>query len=576
MLKKLSANKLAFQTIVFREGLNVVLAEQAPGASSTDSRNARGKTTLFHVIRFMLGGNLPKQLAPLKEDDWEFSLTLDLFNEEVTVTRNLRSGTKLGISYSPELKTIMELYVEEGKIHVDSWKELLGLAFFSLDQDNSAGTFGLSARTLLSYVIRIDSGADPLKAFPLQPAWSSRLHLAFMFGLDWGIIRSLQEIGQKSEALNAISAAAAEGLLPSFSGESELLIERSEAQRQLKEFRAKVNDFEVIDDPQALVRQADQLTETLSRVRDDAFEDTRMMTLYRDALREAVEETEDTLDADVSFLYEQAGTVLGDAVVQRLSDVKAFHARLAENRTTFIEQSLSALNEAQQERYKLMSELSERRAELFRVLNAGGAINELLALKDQSSGFQQRLSEIEVRLQQVRDVTESQERLRAERANYRQEAQAQLNRSRTKLDRIASRFDERMRRLYDVGGVLTAAVDNDGYKFSISVAGQNSTGVNKMKLFCLDLALLEEGVSSTHHPDFLIHDSSVFDGVDPRQTASALRLAAETVSSVHAQYICALNSNDVHADIRDAEWFVEGIVRTVLDTDTGGLLGVRF
>ena len=213
---------------------------------------------------------------------------------------------------------------------------------------------------------------------------------------------------------------------------------------------------------------------------------------------------------------------------------------------------------------------------MFRALNSGGAIDELLALKDQTSSLKMRLSELEIRLDQVRELTESQERLRAERAAHRQEAQTQLNRSRSKLDRIAERFDARMRRLYGVGGVLTASVDNDGYKFAINVAGQNSTGVNKMKLFCLDLALLEEGMTSTHHPDFLIHDSSVFDGVDPRQTASALQLASETVSRVRGQYICALNSNDVHPEIRESNWFVDGIVRTVLDTDTGGLLGVKF
>ncbi|MET4592314.1 DUF2326 domain-containing protein [Arthrobacter sp. 754] len=576
MLKKLTANKDAFRPIFFREGLNVVLAEQAPDALSTDSRNARGKTTLFHIVRFMLGGNLPKQLAPLKDDGWEFSLTLELFNEDVTVTRRLGGGTGLGIYYSPELKTVMELYVSEGQISLESWKELLGLAFFSLDQDNTSGSFGLSARTLLSYVIRIDSGADPLKAFPLQPGWSARQHLAFMFGLDWRIIRDLQELGQKSAALSSITSAADQGLLPSFSGESDLLIERSEAQRQFHEFQTRANDFQILDDPQALIQQADRLTEALSRLRDEAFEDSRMMTLYGDALREAVQEAEDTLDADVSFLYEQAGTLLGENVRQRLSDVKAFHTRLAQNRKVFIEQSLSALVDVQQERKRQLDELTNERMELFRAINAGGAIDELLALKDQASTFQRRLSEIELRLQQVRDVTESQERLLAERSTHRQEAQTQLNRSRKKLDRIANRFDERMRRLYGVGGVLTAAVDNDGYKFAINVAGQNSTGVNKMKLFCLDLALLEEGVDSSHHPDFLIHDSSVFDGVDPRQTASALQLASETVSSVRAQYICALNSNDVHPEIRDAEWFSDGIVRTVLDTDTGGLLGVKF
>lgn len=576
MLKHLRANKSEFRPITFKEGLNVILADQAPGASSTDSRNARGKTTLFHILRFLLGGNLPKQLTPLKKDGWEFSLTLQLFGEEVTVTRRLSSGTRLDITYSPALKTILELYVEEGQIHVDSWKELLGLAFFSLDQEKTDGSYGLSARTLLSYVIRVETGSDPLKAFPLQPAWSSRQHLAFMFGLDWQIVRNLQVIGQRADALTAISSAADQGLLPSYSGEGELLIERSEAQRQLRESENRVSQFQVLDDPQALVQRADELTEKLTRLRDQAFEDSRMITLYRDALREADEEARDSVATDISLLYEQAGTMLNEATMRRLEDVKAFHIRLAENRRSFIQQSLTELDDIQRNRYRQLAELSEQRTTLLSALNAGGVIEELLALKDEASHYQQRLSEIEVRLAQVRELTESRERLRAERAAERQEAQTKLALSRGKLDRIAEKFDARMRRLYGVGGVLTAAVDNDGYKFAINVAGQNSTGVNKMKLLCLDLALLEEGISSAHHPDFLMHDSSVFDGVDPRQTASALQLASETVSSVHGQYVCALNSNDVHPDIRDAEWFVEGIVRTVLDTDTGGLLGVKF
>ncbi|WP_455835602.1 DUF2326 domain-containing protein [Pseudarthrobacter siccitolerans] len=576
MLRRLQANQPTFEPISFRQGLNVIVAEQAPNAGSTHTRNAKGKTTLLHVIKFMLGGSLPKQLKPLQTSGWEFSLTLDLFGEEVTVTRNLASPSRLGIEFSPEIKTTLELYVEQGTIHVDSWKELLGLAFFSLDEDKSSGPFPLSTGVLLAYAIRIEPGADPLKAFPLQPAWSARQHLAFMFGLDWRLIQKMQDISKNAETLTAVSAAVEQGLLPSLAAESDLLIERSNIQRQLSEHQNRVEGFQVLDDPNGVIAQADALTETLSQLRDQALEDARMRTLYVDALREASSEAIDPLHEDVAFLYSQAGTLLGDAISRRLDEVKAFHVRLSENRQAFIEQALDEIDHRQELRSRELGLLSSQRDNLMRALNAGGAIDELLALRDEASQLQQSLAGIELRLNQVREVTESQERLRAQRAELRREAQNQLNLSRAKLDRIAERFDSRMRRLYDVGGVLTASVDNDGYKFAINVAGQNSTGVNKMKLFCLDLALLEEGVNSSHHPDFLLHDSSVFDGVDPRQTASALSLAAEAVTQLGGQYICTLNSNDIHPEIRDTAWFEAGIIRTVLDTDPGGILGVKF
>jgi uncharacterized protein YydD (DUF2326 family) len=68
----------------------------------------------------------------------------------------------------------------------------------------------------------------------------------------------------------------------------------------------------------------------------------------------------------------------------------------------------------------------------------------------------------------------------------------------------------------------------------------------------------------------------VYDGVDPRQIVAALILANDAVGTVGAQYICTLNSNGLIPEVRYAQWFAESIVRVVLDTEEGGILGVSF
>ncbi len=576
MLRRLAANKDSFQAIDFRPGMNVVLAERADDASDTDSRNARGKTTLLLILNYMLGGDLAKQLKPLQGRDWSFSLTLDLFGSEVTVSRSLDAGSTLSVEHQPEIKTTLSAYLEEGNIRLDAWKELLGLAFFRLDDVEAKGRYGLSVRTLLSYVIRVEPGKDPLKVIPQQAAWSSRQHLAFMLGLDWRRVKTLQEITRKLDALSALSTAGAQGLLPALGNEPELLLLRSEAQRRLDEHTARVNSFQVLDDPNGMVRRADDLTEQISRLRDDALVDQRMETLYLAALQEARTEADDPLSRDIAFVYEQAGTLLGDAIERRIDEVQAFHDQLAENRQGFLDSALSEIRARTGERDATLTTLAAQRDQLMRALSAGGALDELFALRDELAEIAQGVAEADYRLQQVRSLAESRERLRADRASERQAAQEQLTANRTKLDRVAQRFDARMQRLYGVSGVLTAVVDDGGYHFSINVAGQSSTGVNKMKLFCLDLSLLEEGIATGHHPDFLVHDSSVFDGVDPRQISAALTLANEAVTSLGGQYICTLNSNDLNDDVKSADWFFESVVRTVLDTEAGGILGVAF
>lgn len=78
--------------------------------------------------------------------------------------------------------------------------------------------------------------------------------------------------------------------------------------------------------------------------------------------------------------------------------------------------------------------------------------------------------------------------------------------------------------------------------------------------------------------DFLIHDSTIFDGVDPRQRAHALELAAAMSEKYGFQYICTLNSDMVPANDFSPDFDFERLIRIRLtDTDAGGsLLGFRY
>jgi len=163
-----------------------------------------------------------------------------------------------------------------------------------------------------------------------------------------------------------------------------------------------------------------------------------------------------------------------------------------------------------------------------------------------------------------------------EQSTRRNDAARALAGAREKLDRVGDRFSQKMKRLYGKDAALTVSVDDAGYKFAIRASGSGSSGVDRMTLFCFDLTMLEEGITTAHHPDFLVHDSSVFDGVDPRQRAGALRFAQAMVESTGGQYICTINSNDVPSDVLQEDWFKDGTVRTILDTETGGLVGRDF
>jgi uncharacterized protein YydD (DUF2326 family) len=132
-----------------------------------------------------------------------------------------------------------------------------------------------------------------------------------------------------------------------------------------------------------------------------------------------------------------------------------------------------------------------------------------------------------------------------------------------------------IRTLYGRSASLTVGIDEAGYKFSIKVSGSSSSGITKMQLFAFDQTLME---LSRHgrHPHFLVHDSAVFDGVDPRQVAGALNLARDIVSASGSQYIVTLNTNDIPDAISSADWYTAAVKRTILDTEKGGAFGIVF
>jgi uncharacterized protein YydD (DUF2326 family) len=78
--------------------------------------------------------------------------------------------------------------------------------------------------------------------------------------------------------------------------------------------------------------------------------------------------------------------------------------------------------------------------------------------------------------------------------------------------------------------------------------------------------------------DFLIHDSTIYDGVDPRQRAHALERAAALGKEFNFQYICALNSDMLPlADFSQGFDYQQYVRLRLTDTDaSGSLLGFRY
>ena len=114
-------------------------------------------------------------------------------------------------------------------------------------------------------------------------------------------------------------------------------------------------------------------------------------------------------------------------------------------------------------------------------------------------------------------------------------------------------FSDFAYRIY--GGQRPAALTIDpsrsGYRFLPTVGGDSSEGVRSIGVFCFDLTMMVTARRMEHGPDFLVHDSHLYDSVEARQVASALTLAADVAAEEGIQYVVTINSDELEKAQRE-------------------------
>jgi uncharacterized protein YydD (DUF2326 family) len=107
-----------------------------------------------------------------------------------------------------------------------------------------------------------------------------------------------------------------------------------------------------------------------------------------------------------------------------------------------------------------------------------------------------------------------------------------------------------------------------------------SDGINNVKIFCYDLAILFKG--KNHNIDFIFHDSRLYDSIDERQKSTMFNIIKKYFSNTNKQYIATINQNQLNELRKNMtsddfnEIFESHTVLTLTDdNDNDKLLGIK-
>ena len=573
MIHKIWANNKKFKPVEFSSGLNIILAERSLESGQKDTRNGAGKTTLLNIVHFCLGANLQSSNLPKDNlQDWEFYINIDIAGQNVIAKRSIANSNIIETDkLLPGSPSNVCEYLEGMWIYKnDEWKDILGLHLFNLK--NISTKYSPSFRGLVSYFIRRKTEAyvDPFIYFRSQKTFDVQINNAFLLGLNWIYASEAQEIRDKEIATKALSAAITANISAT---QGELEADRMRIEQELRLETEAIKVFRVHPIYSELEERANQLTKDIHIFSNKAILLKRKLDRYEISVSE--EKTQDI--QSVEKLFFEAGILFPENIKKSLDAVKDFHRTIVKNRKLFLEAEIVQIRNEYLICEDNIKQLSDERADLLQLLETHGALEELSLLQERSIEKKNLLETIKNKITNIKEIGWAKKEIKTARIELEADLQRDYEQNRSEWEKAVSLFNENSQALYDKPGNLIINTTDNGYKFDIEIQKSGSEGIEKMKIFCYDLMLIEL-MSKRRGINFLFHDSTIFDGVDSRQKALALMFANKKALEHGFQYICTLNSDTIpHNDFTE-EFKIDDYIRLTLKDQSpdDSLLGFHF
>lgn len=581
MLIKLYANDQRFRPVIFKKGLNVILADRQHDSDNKDSRNGIGKTTFINILHFCLGSDLSRKVLPIDEiKNWMFYLEFELCNKNIIAIRSIENPSVIEIKGDiSNLPIKPEIDENNGIVFykVAEWRELLGQCFFGIKQ-TIREKYNPTFRALISYFIRVglDAYSSPFLSFRNQKSWQIQVANAFLLGLNWEHASDVQILKDKNNAASALDDAIQTSIVHS---KGELETERVRLQKEVEKEENYLSTFKVHPKYQELQIKTDSLTKEIQTLSNKNLMLQRKLSRYEESINSEKAPDSSSLIA----LYEEVGLHFSESLKKTLEETKEFHSEIVQNRKNFLKTEFTEIKNSLSFNASAIEEKSSERAELLKLLQTHGALDEFTFLQKKLTEKRTKLQGLKEKISDMISMAKKKKEVKTKRIEIDSKIQRDYEESRSKWEKAIDEFNENSLALYNNPGNLIinisekGAVKDNAYSFDAEMPRNKSEGVSKMKVFCYDLMLVNL-FSKEGKIDFLVHDSTMFDGVDSRQVAHAMEYAQRKGIETGFQYICTFNSDGIPHEDFTKDFDIEEHVRLRLSDQKpeDSLLGFHF
>jgi uncharacterized protein YydD (DUF2326 family) len=539
-LSKFYSNKPdVFQDVLFRHGLNVVLANiRLPENRDKDTHNL-GKTTLGRLLDFGFLSKKENEFFLFKHPnlfkDFTFFLEIELSDATyITVCRSVSTPSKISF-----------------KKHAERYGNFVGLPRSEWDHYELPFT---RARKMLNSLLgwntlkpwdyrkglgyQLRSQKDFGSVFQLQKFAGShsdwKPFLAHILGFNSSIItlyyKKEVELIKKESEEKIIQNELTDHLIDISTVEGLLLLKQNEIDRKqslLDSFDFRASDSERTE------QLANDLDEQISRLNSERYSLSHKLK----KIVAALEENQILFKtSEARKLFEEAGVLFEGQILKDFEQLIAFNQAITAERSVYLQEERNELEKRFQDINSELAVLGKRRSEALAFLSDMTAFEkykkmsgEVTILKTDITILNRQKDSLH-RLQELRAYIR---RLKEERAHLQTQIEADVERQNSDKSSLFSTirlfFSAIVEDVIDRKALLGVSINQHGhleFKAEILDEAGNSTsadhGYTYKKLLCIafDLAILRSHLQG-EFPRFVYHDG-VFESLDDRKKENLL------------------------------------------------------
>lgn len=497
-------------------GLSIIYGDVEKPNNENETSNSIGKTVLLRILNVVLGGNNSgkdtihglknyKVKACVKYKDTKYDVELEIGNSK---------------NYS----------INGQKMNLTKYKE-----FFCIDRGNFSKQIMLEKRKGLISIVSPNSTKED---------YSIVLNLLYLNKIE-EIFKKIKKNQDEIELIGKFKNNFKEDISTLEKEQFNLEMKKKQVDDELNELNNRIQNIKISDNIEEIVKDRAELDQKVKDIAERIKLNEISISKYKEMIDDS-EKNEISLD-EVERIYEKANIQIPDMVKRKLEEVEDFYKGLIEDKQDIYHNQIKSLKNANDNMQKEIYELKIKLDSLSEIISENDLFREAIKIYNKKTNekmdIDSKISEINGKLMQISNTQNLKSEidiLYTQLFKEYEDAMSIINKYKEFVYNVVNRiYGEEKRNPY-----LSINISNSTRKYKtmpvkidLSIDGDEGEGISAVKFLLFDILIF----NYNDDIEFLIEDSSCFEGIDRRQIKNILIEMEKISNKKKKQLIVTLN-----------------------------------